>query len=75
MAARFKVPAASWTLFGGVARPKTRGRTRLTGSNPVEPIQIEENVLSHPDDLKAAMAYSRHSHHLLELNLYRQDGT
>jgi choline dehydrogenase len=30
MAARFKLPAASWTLFGGVARPKSRGRIRLT---------------------------------------------
>jgi choline dehydrogenase len=55
MAARFKLPAASWTLFGGVARPKSRGRIRLTGPNPLDPIQIEENALSHPDDLKATM--------------------
>jgi choline dehydrogenase len=55
MAARFTLPADSWTLFGGVARPKSRGRIRLTGANPLDPIQIEENALSHPDDLKAAM--------------------
>jgi choline dehydrogenase len=55
MADRFNLPAAAWTLFGGVARPKSRGRIRLTGPNPLDPIQIEENTLSHPDDLKAAM--------------------
>jgi choline dehydrogenase len=55
MAARFNLPAASWTLFGGVAQPKSRGRIRLTGPNPLDPIQIEENALSHPDDLKAAI--------------------
>ena len=56
MAARFNPPAASWTLFGAVARPKSRGRIHLTGSDPLDPIRIEENALSHPDDLKAAMA-------------------
>ena len=55
MAVRFSLPADSWTLFGGVARPKSRGRIRLTAANPLDPIQIEENALSHPDDLKAAM--------------------
>ena len=56
MAARFNLPADSWTLFGGVARPNSRGWIRLTGSNPLDPIQIEENALSDPDDLKAAIA-------------------
>jgi choline dehydrogenase len=28
----------------------------LTGPNPDDPIQIEANTLSHPDDLKAAVA-------------------
>ena len=37
-------------------RPKSRGRIRLTGPNPLDPIQIEANHLSHPDDLKAAIA-------------------
>src|SRR5262245_25435602 len=56
MAARFNLPADSWTLFGGVARPNSRGWIRLTGPNPLDPIQIEENALSDPDDLKAAIA-------------------
>ena len=55
-AAKFNPPAASWTLFGGVVRPKSRGRIRLTGPNPDDPVQIEANTLSHPDDLKAAIA-------------------
>jgi choline dehydrogenase len=55
-AARFNAPAASWTLYGGVVRPKSRGRIRLTGPNPHDPVQIEANMLSHPDDMKAAIA-------------------
>jgi choline dehydrogenase len=55
-AAKFNPPAACWSLFGGVVRPKSRGRIRLTGSNPDDPVQIEANTLSHPDDLKAAIA-------------------
>ena len=55
-ATRFNPPAASWTLLGGVVRPKSRGQIRLTGSNPHDPVHIEANTLSHPDDLKAAIA-------------------
>jgi choline dehydrogenase len=54
--ATFNPPPGSWTLFGGVVRPKSRGQIRLTGSNPLEPIQIEANTLSHSDDMKAAIA-------------------
>jgi choline dehydrogenase len=55
-AAKFNLAAASWTLFGGVVRPKSRGQIRLTGPKPDDPVQIEANTLSHPDDLKAAVA-------------------
>ncbi|EFH82934.1 GMC family oxidoreductase [Ktedonobacter racemifer] len=55
-AARFGLPVSGWTLFGGVVRPKSRGRIRLTGPHPLDPVQIEANFLSHPDDLKAAIA-------------------
>jgi choline dehydrogenase len=55
-AARFGLPAAGWTLFGAVAHPISRGHLRLTGANPLDPIQIEANTLCHPDDLKAAIA-------------------
>jgi choline dehydrogenase len=55
-AARFNPPANSWTISGVGVSPKSRGQLRLTGSNPLDPIQIESNMLSHPDDLKAAVA-------------------
>jgi len=55
-AARFNPPLGSWTLFGGVVRPKSRGLIRLTGPDPHDPVQIEANTLSHPDDMKAAIA-------------------
>jgi choline dehydrogenase len=54
-AAKFNPPAASWTLFGGVVRPKSRGQIRLTGPNPDDAVQIDANTLSHPDDLKAGI--------------------
>ena len=55
-AARFNPPPDSWTLFGGVVRTKSQGRIRLTGPAADDPIQIEGNDLSHPDDMKAAIA-------------------
>ena len=55
-AAQFNPPQSSWTLFGSVARPRSRGQIRLTGATPLDPIRIEDNMLSHPEDLKAAIA-------------------
>jgi choline dehydrogenase len=52
---RYKVPPESWSMFGGIVRPKSQGRIRLTGRDPMDPLQIETNMLSHPDDLKAAI--------------------
>jgi len=56
MLARYNVPAGSWSMFGGIVRPKSRGRIRLTGPNPTDAVQIETSMMSHPDDLKAAIA-------------------
>jgi choline dehydrogenase len=55
-AARFDLPEFGWTLLGGVVRPKSRGHVCLTGPDPCDPVQIQPNMLSHPDDLKAAIA-------------------
>jgi len=55
-AARFTPPPACWTLLPGVVQPRSRGRIRLTGPDPLDPLQIEDNLLSHPDDMKAAIA-------------------
>jgi len=55
-AAKFGLPARGWALIGNVVQPKSRGRIRLTGSDPADPVQIEANYLSDPDDPKAALA-------------------
>lgn len=51
--ARYGLPAAGWTMFAGVAHPKSRGRVGLTGANPGDPIRIDANVFDEPEDLKA----------------------
>jgi choline dehydrogenase len=43
-------------MLAGVVRPKSRGRVYLSGANPDDPMRIEANLLSHPDDIKAALA-------------------
>lgn len=55
-AARYDIPDASWILFGALSHPKSRGRVRLTSADPDDPIEINANALSHPDDLRAAIA-------------------
>jgi choline dehydrogenase len=55
-ATRFDLPESGWALLAGVVRPKSRGYIRLTGPEPTDPVQIQPNMLSHPDDLKAAIA-------------------
>jgi choline dehydrogenase len=54
-AAQFAPPAKSWTLLAGVVRPKSRGWVYLSGPGPDDPMRIEANLLSHPDDIKAAL--------------------
>src|SRR5499427_9436407 len=55
-AARLGLPAGGWVLIGNVVQPKSRGRIRLTGSDPADPVQIEANYLCDPDDRKAVFA-------------------
>jgi choline dehydrogenase len=54
--ARLGLPAGGWVLIGNVVQPKSRGRIRLTGSDPADPVQIEANYLCDPDDRKAIFA-------------------
>lgn len=54
--AKFGLPSAGWTLFGGVAHPRSRGRLRLGGCGPLDPIHIEANVLADVEDMKTAIA-------------------
>src|SRR5215510_8405764 len=55
-AAKLGLPARGWALIGNVVQPKSRGRIRLTGSDPADPVQIEANYLCEPEDRKAALA-------------------
>lgn len=50
------VPEHGWTMFAGLAHPKSRGRVRLASADPMIAPRIELNTFSHPDDLKAALA-------------------
>jgi choline dehydrogenase len=50
------VPAHGWTMFAGLAHPKSRGRIRLRSTDPLAPPIIDLNAFSHPDDLRAALA-------------------
>jgi choline dehydrogenase len=56
IAARFGLPEFGFTWAAGVVRPKSRGKVRLTGPDPNDPVRIEAGVLSHPDDMAAAIA-------------------
>ena len=54
-AAKFGLPESGWLLIGNVVQPKSRGRIRLTGSDPLDPVEIEGNYLCDPDDRKALL--------------------
>ena len=46
-------------IFAGLAQPKSRGRVRLGGRDWSDPIRLDLNYLTHPDDLVTARsAYS-----------------
>ena len=54
-AARFKPPAACWSLSGGM-RPNSRGIIHLTGADPADPVSIDANYLGDTQDLKDLIA-------------------
>lgn len=50
------VPQNGWMAFAGLSHPKSRGSLHLSGPDVLDPLRIEANTLSHPDDLRAAVA-------------------
>ncbi|OBI51713.1 oxidoreductase [Mycobacterium kyorinense] len=52
----YGVPEHGWTMCAGVLRPKSRGRVRLTGPNPGDPVAVEGNMLADSDDVEVALA-------------------
>jgi choline dehydrogenase len=54
--ANIATPEYGWTMFAGLAQPKSRGRVRLSGPGAADRILIDPNPLSEPEDLVAALA-------------------
>jgi choline dehydrogenase len=52
-AATLQASADSMIMVPSIVRPRSRGRLRLTGPNPLDPIEIHANVFGDPGDLKA----------------------
>ncbi len=53
------VPEHGWTMFAGLAHPKSRGQIRLRSGDLLSPPRIELNTFGDPDDLQAAIACVR----------------
>lgn len=47
-------PSDGWSLFAGLAT-EGRGELHLTGPQPSDPLRIETNFMSGPDDVRAAL--------------------
>jgi len=50
------MPEYGWSLVAGLAQPKNRGRVKLRSADRSDPILIELNCLSDPEDLIVARA-------------------
>ncbi|GGY43464.1 oxidoreductase [Pseudoduganella albidiflava] len=53
------VPAHGWTMFAGLAHPKSRGQLLLSGPGAGDAMIIRANTLADPDDMEAALASVR----------------
>jgi len=53
---RYGLPKSGWAFFGAVSHPASRGQVTLTAPDPASPVRIEANSLSHPDDMRMAIA-------------------
>jgi choline dehydrogenase len=51
--AHFAPPPGSWSLLASLVRPASRGRLRITGPAPSDPIEIMAGTFSDPADMKA----------------------
>lgn len=53
------VPAHGWTMFAGLAQPRSRGEVRLRSADPAAPPVVDANMLSDPRDMDTARACVR----------------
>jgi choline dehydrogenase len=63
-AARFNPPSGCWSMMVGM-RPESRGRVRLTGAAPTDPLRIDANYLTEARDM---------THLIAGLNMAREIG-
>src|SRR5262249_55052807 len=66
------VPVHGWTMFAGLAHPKSRGAVRLSGPDATDHAVIEANTLSHPDDLRCALETINLSRNLSQATAFRK---
>jgi len=66
------VPEHGWTMFAGLAQPKSRGQLLLSGPNVNDAMIIRANTLSDPDDLEAAKASVRMCRELGNAEAFRR---
>jgi choline dehydrogenase len=64
VASQYDVPAASWSLFPALLRPKSVGKLRLTGRGPMDAIEIDANSLSDPSDMDVIIKCIQLAHDL-----------
>jgi choline dehydrogenase len=53
--AGFEAPEHGWSMFTGLAQPKSRGRVSLSGAGHNDPAVINPNWLSEQDDMQTAL--------------------
>src|SRR5262249_44800029 len=70
-AAKLGMPARGCALFGKIVQLRSRGQVRITGPDLDDPIQIEANLLSDPDDRKALLECAKLCRTIGNLDLLR----
>jgi choline dehydrogenase len=50
------LPQSCWALAGSLTHPRSRGSIRLSGPGPDDPVRVELNSLSDPDDFELAVS-------------------
>jgi choline dehydrogenase len=62
--------ADSMMMVPSIVRPKSRGRLRLTGPNPLDPIEIHANIFGDPGDLKAVTTAIELCRHIADSDIF-----
>jgi choline dehydrogenase len=71
IADQYGVPTAGFTMCAGLVRPRSRGQIKLTGPDPLDPVQIEANMLTEPEDVQAAIAAAEISREIANSDVLR----